>query len=289
MKRLFTIFTALALCAGLCACVAPRQDCQLVATTAPVYQFTAALCDGTGLQVTQLITENVSCLHDYTLQVSQMRDIEGAEAVVISGAGLEGFLSDAIPQGKTVIDASGITLQEQDHHDHGHDHHHQVDPHLWLSVTHAKVMAENIYQGLCKLYPDWEAVFSANLATLMDEFDKLESYADQQLSGISHYEIITFHDGFGYLAKDYGITILRAIEEESGSEASARELIELAQLIEDKQVAAIFTEKNGSTSAARILSDETGVPVYTLDMAMATDDYFEAMYHNINTLKEALE
>ena len=78
------------------------------------------------------------------------------------------------------------------------------------------------------------------------------------------------------------------MEEESGSEASAKELIELIGLVQEHSLPAIFTEKNGSVSAAAILSGETGVSVYQLDMAMAGEDYFEAMYRNIDTLKEAL-
>ena len=44
----------------------------------------------------------------------------------------------------------------------------------------------------------------------------------------------------------------------------------------------------GSTSAAEVISRETGVTVYSLDMVMAGDSYFDAMYRNIDTIKEAL-
>ena len=64
----------------------------IAATTLPVYDFTVALCENTGLSVGRLVTENVSCLHDYTLQVAQMRMIESANTVVISGVGLEEFM-----------------------------------------------------------------------------------------------------------------------------------------------------------------------------------------------------
>ena len=38
----------------------------------------------------------------------------------------------------------------------------------------------------------------------------------------------------------------------------------------------------------RELIRETGCGVFSLDMAMAGDSYFDAMYHNIDTIKEAL-
>ena len=79
-----------------------------------------------------------------------------------------------------------------------------------------------------------------------------------------------------------------AIEEESGSEASAAELIELIEEVEHHNLPAIFTETSGSASAASVISRETGAAIHTLDMAMAGDSYFDAMYHNIDTLKEAL-
>ena len=116
----------------------------------------------------------------------------------------------------------------------------------------------------------------------------LPGYGQQTLAELSCRELITFHDGFSYFAESFGLTILKAVEEESGSEASAGELIELIDLVESHGLPAIFTERSGSDAAASILAAETGVKVYSLDMAMSGDSYFTAMYHNIDTIKEAL-
>ena len=62
----------------------------------------------------------------------------------------------------------------------------------------------------------------------------------------------------------------------------------LIGVVRENDLPAIFTERNGSTSAAGVISRETGVTVYSLDMAMAGDSYFDAMYRNIDTIKEAL-
>ena len=37
-----------------------------------------------------------------------------------------------------------------------------------------------------------------------------------------------------------------------------------------------------------MISSETGAKIYSLDMAMAYGNYFTAMYHNIDTIQEAL-
>ena len=124
---------------------------------------------------------------------------------------------------------------------------------------------------------------------MLKKLDALQQYGEEALKEIGSREIITFHDGFSYFADSFGLTILEAVEEESGSEASARELIHLIEIIREHDVKAIFTEVNGSSSAASIISRETGVNCAALDMGMSGDSYFEAMYHNIDTLKEALQ
>ena len=285
MKRLLFILI-LALCLTGCAVQDPAD---IVATTKPVYDFTAFLCQGTDLKVGQLITESVSCLHDYSLSVSQARSLEAAQTVVISGAGLEDFMADLLADCDNRIDASinVPVLACTEHHAHDHDHEHETDSHIWLSPENARQMAQNICAGLCAAYPEHADAFNENLSVLLDKFEALQMYAKETLSDLSSRELVTFHDGFGYMAYSFALEIAAAIEEESGSEASAKELIELIELVQTHEIPAIFVEINGSTSASGILAAETGVEVFALDMGMASD-YFEMMYHNIDTLKEAL-
>ena len=287
MKSLSLLLAALILCLPLFGCAPAGETAHIAATTGFVYTFTTQLCQGTDLTVTQLVTENVSCLHDYSLSVRQVRSAEAAEVIVVSGGGLEDFMADLLGS-KTTIDCSrGISLLESCHdHDHS-DHHHEADPHFWLSPENAKIMVQNISAGLSAQYPAQASLFEENLTALLAKLDKLQQYGETQLSPLQNNELITFHDGFSYLAESFGLNVLKAVEEESGSEASAAELKELIGLAESHKIPAIFTETNGSTSAAQIISRETGIPIYTLNMAM-TGDYFAAMYHNIDTIKEAL-
>ena len=285
MKRLLAV---LILFHFLVGCAAPAEQADIAATTLPVYEFTSRLCEGTGLKVTRLITESVSCLHDYSLSVRQVRAVESADTVVVSGAGLEEFMHDLL-SGRNVIDASSDIPLLGCEHDHEEEHHHhEADSHIWLSPENAKSMCANICAGLEEKYSQYASVFRTNLAKLTADIQILEDYGKQQLSSLSCRELITFHDGFAYFAQSFDLHILAAVEEESGSEASARELKELIGLIESHQIPAIFTEKSGSVSAAGIISRETGVAIYDLDMAMAGSSWFDSMYHNIDTIKEAL-
>ena len=291
--RIKTISLICILLAGILSGCSQKAPAQIAATTLPVYHFTTYLCQGTDITVTQVVDESVSCLHDYTLDVRQVQAVEAAELVVISGAGLESFMEDILHDAPNVIDSSANVplLGCATEHDHDHDHHHHdhgVDSHIWLSPLNAKIMAANICEGLTAHYPAYAQIFQDNLATLHSELDQLYAYGQDRLSSLSCRDLVTFHDGFSYLADAFDLTILEAIEEESGSEASAQELIHLIGLVEEHQLPAVFTERNGSASAAQIISAETGVSAHPLDMAMAGESYFEAMYHNIDTIKEAL-
>ena len=298
MKK-FLIFLSLILLLSLLAgCSTPAPAADIAATTLPVYEFTQRLCEGTNLTVTRLVTEEVSCLHDYSLNVRQVKAAEAADTIVISGAGLEEFMDDVLVNARTIDASARIELITAEAHDHHHDHeeasdhedhHHEADPHIWLSPANAAIMAENICLGLIQTYPVYADIFSANLNLLQQELTALQEYGQTTLQDLSCREIITFHDGFSYLAQAFDLTILDAIEEESGSEASAKELIHMIEEVSHHHLPAIFTEKSGSVSAAGIISRETGAAEFALDMAMAADSYFDAMYHNINTLKEALQ
>lgn len=289
--KLKAILLAAAMVLALLPGCSKTEYAQVAATTLPVYQFTTTLCEGTGITVTRLVTESVSCLHDYSLNVSQVRAIESAQVVILSGAGLEGFMDDLIADANAVIDSSaGVELLtcEEEHDEHHDHHHHEADAHIWLSPANAKIMAENICAGLCDQFPEQADVFRTNLTKLHHQLDELQSYGNAQLQALSCRELVSFHDGFSYFAQAFDLTILEAIEEESGSETSAQELIHLIELVQTHQLPAIFTEANGSASAAAVIARETGAKSFALDMAMAGDDYFEAMYHNIDTIREAL-
>ena len=104
---------------------------------------------------------------------------------------------------------------------------------------------------------------------------------------------MTFPDGFQYFAAAFDLELLKSIEEEEGSEASAAEIKEIVALIEEHDIPAIFTEKNGSDATAQAIARETGVAVYPLNMIMSGEGsgiqpYIDAMNANLQTIAQAL-
>lgn len=296
---------ALVLLFSGCAAQQGAQSPDILATTAPLAQLVRAIVDGTDLTVATLISEPVSCVHDYALSVEQMRAVETAKLVVTNGAGLEEFMSSALSGRQSVVDASaGLTLltadhdghddhdghaDHDDHDDHdGHADHGETDPHIWLAPENMIAMTRTVESALAAAYPQHAALFEENAARFTAALAELQAYGAQQLSALSCRELVTFHDGFAYFARAFGLEIAASMEIEAGSEPSARELESIIALLRDRDIPAVFTETNGTTDAAELVSRETGCAVFTLDTAISAADYFEAMRQNIDTVKEAL-
>lgn len=102
MKKLLAAACVLGLLLSACSSPAspqPSDDGKLhvLATTYPVYLFTTAVTEGIGdVEVSLLVNQQTSCLHDYTLTVNDMKAVERADVIVMNGAGLEDFMTDAL-------------------------------------------------------------------------------------------------------------------------------------------------------------------------------------------------
>ncbi len=284
IKRILAAALALLLLlVGLCACAAqPASQTPVLATTAPLHAMAEALLQDTGLTCGRLITESVSCLHDYTLTVRQMQAISRADVVIVNGLGLEDFMTDALQSANGIITASQAvtTLPGED----------GPDPHVWLSPQNCILMSQTIAAALCARYPQHQTQIESNLSRLCDDFTAAQQYGEQALGSLSCRELVTFHDGFAYFADAFDLHIAAAMEIEHGSEPSARELTRIIELVSDAQLPAIFTEENGDTSAAQLVAQQTGAGVYCLTMGLSegASACTDALYHNINTLQEAL-
>lgn len=291
MKKPILIFLALVL--SLPGCAPGLEDARLtvVCTTYPIYLFASGITEGVeGVAVERLDTGSVSCLHDYTLSMADMKKLEKADVIALNGAGLEEFLEPALAvSGAAVIDCSeGIELLESLAHDHkgddhdGHDHGHW-DPHYWMDPDRAAAMARNLEAGLSAADPGRRRDYQAGCAPVLEMLDRCRADMDVFAGRASQIPgLITFHDGFRYFAEACGLPLLASIEEEAGSEASAREILEITRLVRARGIPVIFTEVNGSDATANAIARETGCQVARLTTLMdGPDGDLEAYYAGI--------
>ena len=269
----------------------------------PIYLFALNLTDGIEeIEVHNLTDPGTGCLHDYQLQTGDMKLLAKADAFLINGAGMEGFLDDvfdafpALP----VTDASvGVTLLEDcsDHdHDHGEDDHdHAYNAHIWLDADNAVIMVTNLAEGLCAAFPEHAAAILANRDGYIARLTALDAELTVALSAVPNKDVVTFHEAFPYFANAYGLNVAAVLNSDPDDALSPRALAELVKTIRSLGNPPLFIEPQYEAVAAQTLSRETGAPIYTLDPIVTGPEtdvpltlYEDTMRQNLAVLLEAL-
>ena len=305
MRRLLCVLCALLLLCGCTPASQGQDSINIVTTTYPTYLAALAVTEGVeGVSVFRLDTGSVSCLHDYTLTVNDMKKLSRADIIIMNGAGMEAFMADALATSDAaVIDCSrGVTLLPAvGHHDHDHgDEADHFDSHYWMNPSETVTMVDAVLTELLLLLdPQYSAQMVENASRAQHLLRLCRTECQSALTQAAlNAQLITFHDGFAYFAEAFDLPLLASIEEEAGSEASAKEIVRITQLVRQHELPAIFTEVNGSDATAKAISRETGCAVLPLSMIMdgrepcAQDSspvvpYIEAINLNIATIIDA--
>ena len=101
------------------------------------------------------------------------------------------------------------------------------DPHIWLSVSNAVVMVENIYQGLVKADPEHKDFYYRNKIDFQSELSSLDGDIKEILKDKKNRKIMVYHPAWTYFAASYDLELI-PIEEE-GKEPS---MIGIKKIIE---------------------------------------------------------
>lgn len=151
---------------------------------------------------------------------------------------------------------------EAEHEGESHDHE-ELDPHTWTSPANAKVMVENIYEGLAEIDPENEAYYAQNRDSYLEELDALDARIREKLEGSEGRNFMVYHPSWGYFAADYGLNMISV--EIEGKEPSARNLAKLVDLAKEKNVKVIFVQSQFSTRSAEAIAQEIGGEVVAVD------------------------
>ncbi len=300
MKKLLALLLALLLCAA----PALASGETIVTSFFPIYVFALNLTQGLdGVQVSNMTDPGAGCLHDYQLQTGDMKLLAKADALLINGAGMEGFLTDVAASfpALAVVDASQsveLLLAEDDGHGHHEDdgHNHAWNAHIWLDADNAILMVENLAEGLIAAMPQHADAIALNRDAYIARLTALDEEMTAALSNVPHKDIITFHEAFPYFAKGYGLNVAAVINRDPDDALSPRTLAELCKTVMALGNPPLFVEPQYEDKAAQTISRETGAPLFTLDpMATGPDRdvpltlYEDVMRQNLAVLLEALQ
>lgn len=239
--------------------------------------------------------------HEFEPKPGDLKIVSEAQLILLSAKHLEGYVSKLEEGTRTrgrivqVGDTFPSLGSKADAHGHDHGHAHGEDPHWWHSIANAQRATRVVRDELAKVSPADAELFAANAAKHVQRLDALAKWAKVEVSKLprNQRKLITTHDAFGYLAKDYGFTI-HALTGVAGEEQpSSRRVAALIALIKAEKVKAIFAANFENPKVLNEIRRETGVKLggtlYPDGLAEGAAETYEGMFrHNLSTIVEAL-
>ena len=287
MKRLFAILLILFLLCPLAACAET-----VVTSFYPIWLMALNLTEGIdGITVVNLAEPATGCLHDYTLQNSDMVALSKADVLLINGAGMEAFLpvvTGAYPDLPLVDASKGILLLESD--DDG-----ESNSHIWLDPQRAVGMAANLAEGLIRYLPDYSQQISDNLAAYRDRLLAVDQTIRDELMQVDDLPVVViFHEAFPYFADACDLPVLLAVDKEPDEDLSTAHLAGILEIIRQNPVPPLIIKSKETDRSVDVLVSETGAPVCELDPVTTgpdnpPPDYYETvMIQNLQTLLSSI-
>ena len=127
-----------------------------------------------------------------------------------------------------------------------------IDPHVWMSCSNARIIASNIFKALCNLEPKNKTFFQKNYQQLLSRIDRQDSIIRKSFKDNPEMvrKFVIYHPILTYFARDYQLEQL-AIEEE-GREPSAAQLKSLIERARKEKIRfcliqAEFANRNTTT------------------------------------------
>ena len=260
--------------------------------------------------------------HGFDASAEQAEAMEQADLLVTNGVNLEegltGVIESAEESGTEVFTFADhvevLPGSGGDDHDHdeaegeeGHDHdeaeddhdHSAGDPHIWMDPTQMAAGVEALAEELAELSDDPDAVH-AEADDYIVELTTLDEDIATTLEVVPAEDrlLVTNHQAFGYFVNRYDFEMLGAAIPSltTDAAASAAELEELAALIREHDLPAIFSETIESDELVDALAEEVGsdvqvVQLYTGSLGepgSGADTYAGMMTTNAQRIADAL-
>ncbi|WKY47589.1 zinc ABC transporter substrate-binding protein [Eubacteriaceae bacterium ES3] len=159
------------------------------------------------------------------------------------------------------------------------------DPHIWLSPKRVGVMIDTICAEMSELDPENAKNYEANAQSYKEQLEAVDTEIKAALSEVQNMTFIAYHPAFGYLADDYGLTMV-ALEEE-GKEATPQQLQAAIDLAKEKNIKVIFYQEEIDSSQSQAFAEELGGKTIQLEPLSA--DYLNNMSNMAETMAEAME
>jgi len=286
--KLFYFVLLFLICVASFACMPSARSINddkigVVVTILPQREFVLSV-GGERVDVTVMVPPGASP-HTYEVTPGQMTRLSKAKIYAKVGSPIEfelTWLDKLLAQNKNllVVDCSrGVNLiKSTDPDEPG------LDPHIWTSPNNAKIMVNNICEGLIQIDPGHRQFYEDNRDIYIEKLNDLDRQIKDSLSGAKMRMFLVYHPAWGYFARDYGLEQI-GIERE-GKEPQAAYMARLIKEAEEKNIKIIFVSPEFDARSAEAIAREIKGRVVVIDPLAS--DYLENMQRVAEAFKEAL-
>lgn len=273
MKKLFFLFILLVFLSGCSSGKLGGRN--IIVTIEPLRYFTEEIC-GDKFHVESLVPKG-SNPEMYEPTPQQLVKLSDSRAFFSLGqVGFERVWTSKMLEQESNVHISnlskGIDLIYSISEGHGVGHHHGndsndsaigADPHIWVSILNAKIIAENILISLITIDAENESFYKSNYDKLLAKLDKLKEQVDSYMNKGSHAFLI-YHPALTYFARDYGLSQI-ALEEE-GKEPNPKYIQSVISDCKKKQVRLFFQQEEIDPRKSASVVEQLGLNVVKVNL-----------------------
>lgn len=274
-----------------------HAQANVVASIKPLQLIAAALTHG--VSTPQLLIPSNQSPHNFSLRPSDVSHLAQADVVLWVGPGLETYLTRIFAQDKRqdrLIEAAalpGITLLDLTEHEHQHSADEHYDPHLWLSTSNAKVLANALHDKLVAIDEANADQYHANLRQFKVTLKDLEANLQQQFAELESAQFAVFHNGTAYLENQVGIDHSFVLVPDHEIQPGIRHLLELRAQVAAQPLECLFEDINSNDATINTVFQGHALRRVMLDplgdaVALSEVGYVQLMTNMASAIQQCL-
>jgi manganese/iron transport system substrate-binding protein len=244
---------AAALFLGACSSSADTNSSEavdnrpLIATTvAPITSIAASIA-GDRARIEGIVPEGTNS-HTFEPSPQIAKLLSDADLIMVNGLKLEDPTIKMAQSNKKetteIVEIGTLVLPESDYlYDFSFpEEEGKPNPHLWTDPSYAIKYAGVIRDELTKLDPENADYYADNFAKFEQQATELGAAltADQESVPAGNLKLLTYHDAYAYFAKNYGWTVIGAIQPNDFADPAPSEVARLIDQVIAENVTTIF-------------------------------------------------
>ena len=236
-----------------------------VATTVAPISSIARNIGGDRIRLRGLIPDATNS-HTFEPAPSDARTLANADLIIVNGLHLEQPTLDLAEASKSaagvIEDLGDSTLTQADwlfdfsFPESAGD----PNPHLWMDVQYAIRYADLIRGWFDAADPTNAPAYDADYAAYKVRLDQLDGLIRKGVASVPAQDrkLLTYHDSWAYWAREYGFTVIGAIQASDFSDPSPQEVARLIEQIRAEKVPAVFGSEVFPSPVLEQIARESG-------------------------------